>query len=60
MNERTPHDVNEPANACEHGESCIRDECVPLIGEPPAPLYTERGNLIMAHGDAEDRFGGGE
>ncbi len=52
--------ANEPANACEHGESCIRDECVPLIGEPPAPLYTERGNLIMAHGDAEDRFGGGE
>ncbi len=34
--------ANEPANACEHGESCIRDGCVPMIGEPPAPLYIER------------------
>jgi hypothetical protein len=34
--------ANEPANACEHDEPCIRDECVPMIGEPPAPLYIER------------------
>ncbi len=42
MNERTPHDVNEPAKIGEHDESCICDECVPMIGEPPAPLYIER------------------
>jgi hypothetical protein len=34
--------ANEPANDCEHDEPCTRAECVPMIGEPPAPLYTER------------------
>ncbi len=33
--------ANESANACEHDESCPCDECVPMIGEPPARLYIE-------------------
>jgi len=34
--------ANEPAKLGEHDEPCPCGECVPMIGEPPAPLYTER------------------